>query len=85
MAQHSRARWRWRSPEGIALLVFLAIIAFFLIAEHWAHLLGTSPLLLFLGFCILIHFFMHAGHGGHSSHRGPGDPGKNPDDPRSPD
>jgi hypothetical protein len=28
-------------------------------------LLGASPLLLLLGVCIGMHFFMHGGHGSH--------------------
>lgn len=42
---------------------FLAIGAFFLFAEHRAHLLGWLPFLL-LALCPLMHFF-HGGHGGH--------------------
>ncbi len=45
---------------------FLAIGAFFLLAEHRAHLLGWLPFLL-LAMCPLIHFF-HGGHGSHSGH-----------------
>ncbi len=52
------------SVVKIALFVFIAIIAFFLIAEHWAHILGLPPLFLVLGICILMHLFMHGGHGG---------------------
>ena len=48
---------------------FLAIGAFFLFAEHRAHLLGWLPFLL-LALCPLMHFF-HGGHGGH----GDGDSG----------
>ena len=67
MAHHSRTGWRWRSPAGIALLAFLGIIAFFLITEHWAHLIPVLPWLLLLA-CPLIHLFMHGGHGGHGGH-----------------
>jgi hypothetical protein len=31
--------WVW-SPSGLALLAFLAIAAFFLLTEHWVHVLG---------------------------------------------
>ncbi len=42
---------------------FLAIGAFFLLAEHRAHLTGWLPFLL-LALCPLMHLF-HGGHGGH--------------------
>lgn len=55
----------WRSPAGIALLLFLAIAGFFLWTEHQAHVLGALPWLLLLA-CPLLHLFMHrGGHGGH--------------------
>lgn len=70
--QHDRrpsTTW-WRSPAKIALFVFLAVIAFLLITEHWAHILGLPPLFLLLGLCILMHVFMHGGHGGHGGNQG---------------
>jgi fatty acid desaturase len=56
-----------RSPAGMALCVFLAVAALFLVLEHSAHLLGAWPLL-FLLLCAIMHLFMHRGHGGHGSH-----------------
>ena len=56
------------SPGGIALLTFLAIGGYFLIAEHWAHVVGYLPLALLLLVCGGMHFFMHGSHG-----HGPGD------------
>jgi hypothetical protein len=53
-----------RSRTGLALLVFLGIAAFFLIAEHSAHLFGILPFALLL-LCPLIHLFLHGGHGAH--------------------
>ena len=58
---------RWRSPAGIALLVFLGIVAFFLVTEHLAHMIPLLPWFLLL-LCPLMHLFMHSGHGGHSQH-----------------
>ncbi len=58
----SRAKW--------VFIGFAAIAAYFLIAEHRAHLseyLKYWPLLLVLA-CPLLHLFMHGGHGGHGSH-----------------
>lgn len=43
MTHHSRTAWRWRSPTGIALLVFLGIATFFLVTEHWAHIVPVLP------------------------------------------
>ena len=54
-----------RSRAGLALMVFLAIAAFFLLTEHTAHVFGALPLLLILA-CPLMHLFMHGGHGGHT-------------------
>lgn len=48
----------------LVLYVSIAVIVFFLIAEHAAHLAGLLPYsLLFL--CLFMHLFMHGGHGGH--------------------
>lgn len=61
------------SRAGIAALVFLAIALFFLWQEHAAHILGYLPLILILGLCAGMHFFMHSGHGGSGSdHAGHG-------------
>lgn len=62
--QDSKAGF-WRSPIGLVFAVFLAVAAFLLVSEHWAHLLGAGPLLLFLAVCIGGHFFMHGAHGTH--------------------
>ncbi|WP_392536229.1 DUF2933 domain-containing protein [Nostoc sp. C117] len=69
--QSSQDSW-WRSPAKIALYVFLAIAAFFLITEHLAHLAGILPYLLLLA-CPFMHLFMHGGHGGHGGHSNPND------------
>ena len=54
-------RIRLRSRTGIALFVFIATIAFFLITEHLAHLIPVLPWL-FLLLCPLMHLFMHGSH-----------------------
>ena len=59
----------FRSKAGIAVLVFGAITAFFMIAEHQVHLWGWLPYLLLLA-CPLMHVFMHRGHGAHGHARG---------------
>ena len=58
-----------RSRVGLALMVFLAIAAFFLLTEHTAHVFGALPFLLILA-CPLLHLFMHGGHGGHTGQPG---------------
>lgn len=51
---------------------FLAVAAYFLIAEHRAHLAGWLPFIL-LALCPLMHLFH--GHGGHGGHGGAPDSG----------
>lgn len=59
-----------KSRAGVAAIVFLAIALFFLWREHTAHVLGYLPLILVLGVCVGMHFFMHGSHGGgdHEEH-----------------
>ena len=68
------------SRAKVAFGVFAIIAAFFVIAEHRAHLLPYLPLLL-LAACPLMHVFMHHGHGGHGGHHGQS--GRNSPDARS--
>ena len=58
-----------KSRANIALIVFLVIAAFFLIAEHRAHLVAWLPYwpYLLLLACPFMHLFMHGGHG-HGNH-----------------
>ena len=58
-----------RSRSGITVLVFLAIVGFFLVTEHTAHVFGVLPYLLLLA-CPLMHFF-HGGHKQEHRHGGP--------------
>ncbi len=64
-----RRSWSPASRNGIALLGFLAVAAYFLWTEHEAHLRAAVPYLPFLLLlaCPLMHLFMHHGHGGHGS------------------
>lgn len=59
-----------RFRYGLGLLVFLGVAGFFLWQEHQAHILGNLPLILILGACVGMHFFMHGGHGGGDSNEG---------------
>ena len=61
------------SRANMVLLGFLAIAGYFLVTEHWAHIVPFLPWLLLLA-CPLMHVFMHGGHGGHGGGRNnPGD------------
>lgn len=64
----------WHSGAGIGLAVLLAVAAFYLLAEHRAHLFGVLPYLFLLA-CPLMHLFMHHGHGGHGTSGGTGPSG----------
>ena len=72
MTEHDRSDFRalFLSRAGLVLLGFLAVAGYFLWQEHAVHLRGYVPLLLVLGLCVGLHFFMHGGHGGdHGSSR----------------
>ena len=61
----------WSSRAKWASAVFAIIGAFFLLAEHRAHVLGYLPWLVLLA-CPLMHMVMHGGHGGHGGQHGGG-------------
>lgn len=71
----SRSGSWFRSGSSLVLLGFMAIIGFFLVTEHRAHLLGILPYLLLLA-CPLLHWLMHGGHGSHSGSHRPGSDGE---------
>lgn len=56
-----------RFRYGLGLVFFLIVGGYFLWAEHEAHIRGYLPLILILGLCGGMHFFMHGGHGGHGN------------------
>lgn len=56
----------WRTRTGIALIGFVLVGAFYLLREHYGHLLGALPYMLLL-VCPVMHLFMHHGHGGHGA------------------
>ncbi len=62
----------FRGPVSVAIGMVLVIGVFYLLREHWYHILGYWPYLLLL-LCPLMHLFM--GHGGHGDH-GSGSQGK---------
>jgi len=59
----------WHSRYAVGLIVIGAVAGYFLVTEHWAHILGILPYVLLLA-CPLMHLFMHHGHGshGHAGH-----------------
>ncbi len=64
----SRAPSFWRRPAGMALATAALIAGFYLLREHWGHILGYWPYLLLLA-CPLMHLMHGHGHGGHARHR----------------
>ena len=46
----------------------IGIIAYYLFAEHRAHVIAFLPYLLLLA-CPLMHIFMHGGHSEHHQHK----------------
>ena len=66
--QHSdhgdESRGFFASRANIVLLGFLTIAGYFLVTEHWAHIVPFLPIML-LAACPLMHLFMHGGHGSH--------------------
>ena len=67
----------WGRPEGMALVTVALIAGFYLLREHWGHVLGYWPYLLLLA-CPLMHLMHGNGHGGHGSH--PQDSGRTHND-----
>ena len=54
----------WTARAKLAFALFAIVGAFFLIAEHRAHVFPFLPWLI-LAACPLMHMFMHGGHGHH--------------------
>jgi len=52
----------WMSGRGLVALGAIAILGYFLVMEHRAHLVAWLPYLILL-LCPLMHLFMHHGHG----------------------
>lgn len=64
--QHTgQVRRAWRQPRFLAVATLTVIGLFFLLREHWGHVLGLWPYALLLA-CPLMHLFH--GHGGHQNH-----------------
>jgi hypothetical protein len=52
---------RLQVTSRLVFFGFIAVVAYFLITEHRAHLFGILPFLL-IAACPLLHFFHHRGH-----------------------
>lgn len=48
----------------LVLIAFLAVLGFFLLTEHRAHVFGVLPYLFLLA-CPLFHLLLHRRHGSH--------------------
>lgn len=57
-----------RRPLKTALLMVALVVGFYLLREHWNHVVGNWVYLLLLA-CPLMHLFH--GHGGHGDHGAP--------------
>ncbi|HMN94064.1 MAG TPA: DUF2933 domain-containing protein [Hydrogenophaga sp.] len=61
----------WRRPAVLAWVAASLIALFYLLREHWGHILGWWPYLLLM-LCPLMHLFHgHGRHGGHGSKHDP--------------
>lgn len=67
--QDEREPHGWSARMKLAFVVFAIIGAFFLVAEHRAHVIPLLPWLL-VAACPLMHVFMHGSHRGHGSGHG---------------
>ena len=57
----------WRCPVGMVLVTAALIAGFYLLREHWWHVLGLWPYLLLLA-CPLMHLMDGHGDHGHGGH-----------------
>lgn len=64
--QDEREPESWTARTKLAFVVFATVGAFFLVAEHRAHVLPLLPWLL-VAACPLMHLVMHGSHHGHGS------------------
>ncbi len=62
--EHNKPFFRsLRFRYGLGLLFFLAVGGYLLWEEHNVHIMENGLIVLLLGACIGMHFFMHGGHG----------------------
>ena len=52
----------WATSNGLAAIVLIGAVVYFLLTEHRAHTIAALPWIILL-LCPLMHVFMHRGHG----------------------
>jgi len=52
--------------NNLVMWIFIGFITYFLLTEHWAHIVPFLPWLILLA-CFFMHIFMHGGHS-HGNH-----------------
>lgn len=52
---------------GLTVLIIIAV--FYLLTNHWLHVLDALPYIFVVGM-MAMHLFGHGGHGGHGGHEG---------------
>jgi len=77
--EHNKSKFfNVRGRTRIAIGGFALVISFLLFFEHRAHISSDLVfVIVILGACLGMHFFMHGSHGSHSSHA-PHDNGNSP-------
>jgi hypothetical protein len=61
---HAHHANHWKTAYSVWLLAIGAVGAYFLLTQHFTHVVQALPFLLLLA-CPLMHLFMHHGHSGH--------------------
>ncbi len=51
----------WTTPRGLAAIGLIAVVTYYLLMEHRAHLFDALPALVILA-CLVLHLFMHRSH-----------------------
>ena len=61
MPDKTRLAW-WRTSTGVTSLGVALVGLFYVLREHYGHVLGAPPYLILLA-CPLMHLLLHRGHG----------------------
>jgi len=77
MDEHFTPPSRWRSPQGVFMLLAGAVGVYYLLTEHLAHL-GQAVPYLFLLACPLMHLAHGHGHHGHEPSKSGSPPEEHP-------
>lgn len=60
MHENTQAPW-WRTAPGVTVLGLALVGIFYVLREHYGHVLGALPYLVLLA-CPVMHLLMHRGH-----------------------